>query len=656
MQGLKHLQNKLEIRKIQQIAHRNFAVISSSMLRPSCVDISERIAELTLSGQDQFVKLKDRKRALQLVTKSHLGLVSEKVSKLVLNGHRNGHKNGTTNTKHVFSRDQIKTLKDELDKIDKMDEEYIREPAPNVNMLHPHSWYPRTRARKRTIIYHYGPTNSGKTYHALEALKKAKNGVYCAPLRLLAWEVYENLSESGISSRLVTGEEMFGDESATHTACTVEMADVFEAEYDVAVIDEIQLMGECGNDRGWAWTRALLGMNANEIHICGDETVKKLVKSIAKKCGDDIKFEKYKRLCPLRMDNAITKFDDIQRGDCIVGFNRTDLYKIKNEIERNTSFKCALIYGRLPPENRRTQAKLFNKENTGYDVLISSDAIGMGLNLNIRRIIFYSVDKWNGFKKTKLTTSEILQIAGRAGRYKLYDEGYVSCLNMKDYQYIYENLQQRPPTQTIAGLRPEEAHIHDIAQQYPWLRFVDIIKCLTERCEINAEQYFIPNYKDMLQIAHILEHIPLSVKDKYIFTTMPLRQGAIEGLGYIQEWAVNLANDKLVHLDVDEKQLIEVMQRVQNDLKAGMNALQSVSSATSNGFINSNMSAHDINDVELLYSILSCYRFLAFRFPTFVDYQKCEHLLQVTANMIQQGFDDVTIQNKYHYRQQQLQS
>eukprot|EP00483_Globobulimina_turgida_P013537 UN13562 len=223
----------------------------------------------------------------------------------------------------------------------------------------------------------------------------------------------------------------------------------------------------------------------------------------------------------------------------------------------------------------------------------------------------------------KLTTSEILQIAGRAGRFKLYDEGYVSCLSMRDYKYIYKNLQQRPPVQSIACLRPEEVHIHDIAQQFPWLRFSDIIKCFKERCQINKNEFYVANYVDMLQIAQILENIPLSVKDKYIFTTLPLRQNAIEALGFIHEWAVNLANDKLVHLDFDEQQLIEIMQRVQNNLKIGLNELKTVSNTNMNtegiNILDVNMNVDDINDVELLYSILSCYRFLSFRFQTFVD-------------------------------------
>merc|ERR1711920_854725 len=97
------------------------------------------------------------------------------------------------------------------------------------------------------------------------------------------------------------------------------------------------------------------------------------------------------------------------------------------------------------------------------------------------------------------------------------------------------------------------------------------------------------------------------------------------------------------------------MERVKNNLILGDNELNSVSSVANNGGdFEVNMNVNDIQDVELMYSILSCYRFLSFRFPTFVDYQKCEQMLRTTANMIQQGFDDVTIRNKYHYQQQRL--
>ena len=116
----------------------------------------------------------------------------------------------------------------------------------------PHAWYPEARAMKRKVIFHAGPTNSGKTYHALKAFLSAPSGIYCGPLKLLAVEVNNKANESGTNCDLVTGEERkyaLSDElPSKHVSCTVEMTQV-SAETDVAVIDEIQMMRD--PQRGW---------------------------------------------------------------------------------------------------------------------------------------------------------------------------------------------------------------------------------------------------------------------------------------------------------------------------------------------------------------------------------------------------------------------
>lgn len=113
-------------------------------------------------------------------------------------------------------------------------------PPGTPDLRSPHSWYPSARAMTRRVVCHLGPTNSGKTHHALARLKAARSGVYCGPLRLLAWEVYERLGESAVACNLVTGQERELRKGARHVSCTVEMADV-EAPVDVAVLDEIQV-------------------------------------------------------------------------------------------------------------------------------------------------------------------------------------------------------------------------------------------------------------------------------------------------------------------------------------------------------------------------------------------------------------------------------
>jgi ATP-dependent RNA helicase SUPV3L1/SUV3 len=119
---------------------------------------------------------------------------------------------------------------------------------------------------KRKVICHTGPTNSGKTFEALQRLKAARRGVYSGPLRLLAWEVCNTMRRAGVKCDLVTGQERDCEESSGHVSCTVEMTDLSE-HYDVAVIDEFQLIGD--QDRGWAWSRAFLGLQADELHVCG---------------------------------------------------------------------------------------------------------------------------------------------------------------------------------------------------------------------------------------------------------------------------------------------------------------------------------------------------------------------------------------------------
>ncbi|ETO22856.1 hypothetical protein RFI_14333 [Reticulomyxa filosa] len=197
--------------------------------------------------------------------------------------------------------------------------------------------------------------------------------IYKGPLRLLAWEIFDRLNKEQVRCNLETGEERCIEEDVGLTACTTEMVNMEEI-YDVAVLDEIQIMS--ATSRGGAWTRALLGIRAKELHLCGDESVKQLVGVLAQRCGDDIEFREYKRLCPLRVDKPLTNFTDIRKGDCIVGFSRNDIYELKRSVESTTPFRCALVYGRLPPPNRRTQAQLFNDQEIPYDVLIASDAIG----------------------------------------------------------------------------------------------------------------------------------------------------------------------------------------------------------------------------------------------------------------------------------------
>lgn len=154
----------------------------------------------------------------------------------------------------------------------------------------PSELFPDARSMKRKIIMHVGPTNSGKTHAALKAFSESQAAVYLGPLRLLAQEVYERMNKAGTACNLLTGEERKESDGVSRWSCTVEMAPL-NRPLEVAVIDEIQMIAD--RDRGWAWTFALLGLQAKEIHVCGEPSAVDLVKNIAKITGDSVEVSQY---------------------------------------------------------------------------------------------------------------------------------------------------------------------------------------------------------------------------------------------------------------------------------------------------------------------------------------------------------------------------
>jgi ATP-dependent RNA helicase SUPV3L1/SUV3 len=296
----------------------------------------------------------------------------------------------------------------------------IRNQKALADLRYPTEWYPATRTMHRTIHLHVGPTNSGKTYHALQRLEQAETGVYAGPLRLLAHEVFTRLNAKGKQCMLITGEEKRAPDdslAANITSCTVEMMPL-NKDVDVAVIDEIQMIGNA--DRGWAWTQAVLGVKAREVHLCGEIRTVPLIRELCASLGEKLIVHEYERLSPLQMADKSLRgnLKKLRKGDCIVSFSVMGIHALRKQIEQSTGRKVATVYGSLPPETRAQQARLFNDPDNDYDFLVASDAIGMGLNLSIKRVIFESSSKFDGFRQRTLATPDIKQIAGRAGRYK----------------------------------------------------------------------------------------------------------------------------------------------------------------------------------------------------------------------------------------------
>lgn len=297
-------------------------------------------------------------------------------------------------------------------------------------------------ARKitRHFLLHIGPTNSGKTHDAIERLKNAEHGIYLSPLRLLALEIHDTMADAGIACEMITGEEHIQAVNPTVISQTIETADL-EQTYDVAVIDEAQMLQD--ENRGHAWVRALMGVQSPEIHVCASPDAQKILTDIIDKCGDTYEIIDHERKTPLRMDTDIVRIKSnsgihgIEKGDAFILFSKRAVLDMAARLEIE-GIKASVIYGHLPPEIRKNEVRKFIQHKT--EVVVSTDAIGMGINLPIRRIVFVQTQKYDGKCRRLLTESEVKQIAGRAGRFGLYEEGLVTATSADACAFIEERL------------------------------------------------------------------------------------------------------------------------------------------------------------------------------------------------------------------------
>ncbi|RDY10643.1 DExH-box ATP-dependent RNA helicase DExH16, mitochondrial, partial [Mucuna pruriens] len=385
----------------------------------------------------------------------------------------------------------------------------------------PHTWYPQARRKHRRVILHVGPTNSGKTHHALKQLESSASGVYCGPLRLLAWEIAKRLNKAQVPCDLITGQEREEVDGANHKAVTVEMADV-SADYQCAMIG-------C-TTRGYSFTRALLGIAADEVHLCGDPAAVPLIQEILKITGDEVEVQFYERLSPLvPLKVPLGSFSN-------------------KRIEKEGKHLCSVVYGSLPPETRTRQASMFNDASSEFDVLVASDAIGMGLNLNISRIIFSTMKKFDGFEMRELTVPEIKQIAGRAGRYgSNFPLGEVTCMDAEDLPLLHSSLNSTSPTLERAGLLPTFDLMYMYSRLHPRSGFYQILAHFLDNAKL-SENYFIVNCEQLLKVAAVIDELPLGLREKYLFCISPADMDDEISSQGLTQFAENYAKKGLVRL------------------------------------------------------------------------------------------------------------
>lgn len=302
------------------------------------------------------------------------------------------------------------------------------------------------RETDTNYILHIGPTNSGKSFHAIEKLKSSKNGCYLAPLRLLAWEIAEKLNNEGIPCNLLTGEEQ-NDIGANFTSSTIEMFNT-EIPYECVVIDECLMLSD--ENRGKFWLNAILNSKSKEIHLIANNESLELIEIILTTLNREYSINTYDRLTPLEVQNKVEDYLKPKDKTIYIVFSRASVLIYYNYF-KSINVPCSILYGALPPEVRKNQMELFN--NGTNKVCVSTDAIGMGVNLPCDYIHFLELSKFDGKTKRSLTSMEIKQISGRAGRYLLSDKGTVIASNGSDLNLIKNSLSKEEKlSETYFGL------------------------------------------------------------------------------------------------------------------------------------------------------------------------------------------------------------
>ena len=375
--------------------------------------------------------------------------------------------------------------------------------------------FPLARDMRRKLTLHIGPTNSGKTYQAMQKLKNADTGYYLAPLRLLALEGYEDLIDNGIEASLITGEEQIVSEDATHISSTIEMVN-FDVDVDVCVIDEVQMLDD--RDRGWAWANAIIGAPAKEIIMTGSPNAKEAIIALAEYLGEELEIIEFERKNPLTLIDVPVHEKDVEESTAIIAFSRKDVLKLKQSFSKY--FSVSVVYGNLSPEVRREEARRFRSGET--QILVATDAIAMGMNLPIKTILFSKAEKFDGVNDRNLLPSEIHQISGRAGRYGLHEEGFVGALSSDVLSIIKKGFHKEAKTITIPfKVMANLDHIKLVGSILEENSLHEILKFFVKNMEFDGP-FIATNLDDMLEASILVDQYDLDIATKYHLACAPL--------------------------------------------------------------------------------------------------------------------------------------
>ncbi|WP_198118517.1 helicase-related protein [Massilia rhizosphaerae] len=438
------------------------------------------------------------------------------------------------------------------------EERHAARTKESINLAeYPASFDVASRMTRRFIAL-LGPTNSGKTHRAMEHLAQADSGVYLAPLRLLALENYERLQGcvradgEPVKVSLVTGEERRLAEGATHVASTVEMLDT-RTPVQVAVIDEIQMLAD--RDRGAAWTAAVCGAPASTVYLVGAPEARRAIEALAERLECPLEVHVLKRKAPLSMEtSAVRKLKNLKRGDAVIAFSRRDVLMWRDMITE-MGLSVATVYGNLSPEVRRAQAERFREGQA--DIVVGTDALAMGLNMPIQRIVMTTAVKYNGVEEEEISAALAKQIAGRAGRYGVHEEGFVAGYDDDTHDIMRSLMKEKIPPVPASGfaVAPSLEQLHRISAVTGETSLVKLLKRFVHNIDV-PDGFFYPRItEEQNGRAEWLDTLDLSVAEKFTLSLVPISTKVPTLESAWSHWAQSLAKRKICKLQPHPQEL-----------------------------------------------------------------------------------------------------
>lgn len=461
--------------------------------------------------------------------------------------------------------------------------------------------YPDTfpaRRKQRRLIAVLGGTNSGKTHSAFERLAAADSGLYLGPLRLLALEAFTRLNEEfGVTASLITGEERRLVAGSRVTASTIEMLDPTQ-DCEVAVVDEIQMLND--PERGWAWTQAVVGANADEVWLLGAPAAEGAIKALAERLGLPLEIRRTERKHPLVVGEPLAHhpaaaLKKAKPGDAFIVFSRRDALNLRDDLlAAGKSVAC--VYGALSPEVREREARRF--ANGDADIIVATDAIGLGLNLPVTRIVFTSVQKFDGQTRGDLPVPLLQQIAGRAGRFGHVAEAGVVCgLTPVEHRLVTQCMGVKPWPIPSRGFQitAGTAYLEQIAA----MAGDDRLEALLSLFQLHADAgdgFFAPFIpEEQLTRAALLDRfkgMPLGLKHIFSMAPMSSRDETMDSAW--QSWASAACKNQPITL----------------------------------AFLPKNPDKATLAEAETTVRLLAAYRWLGYRLPDlFTEYSHAEQVL-----------------------------